>query len=447
MRTREFPVLAEEDGDLVDALARGLGTDAARALAYLLLREDESTVAGDPADRLAVRVGTGLNRRAASEALSTLVDRGHVDETTRQTERGRPPKAWHTDGDVGETIRRVYETHASVLVRRAVRIAGELDDAGAPPTVDVEDALVGGPESESGVRPSADPASGPGERLSVGLNWHPNALHAPLYAARANGRYADRGLDVEVRPYVGSGAAIGGVLTGDVDVVLAGAATTMRHLADGAPLVPLAPFYQRSMAVLYTTRDAFGGRLESVDQLRGRRVGMPVGAETELLGRLFLSQSGVLDDVTVVDVAGEEQTALELGRADVVTGTMTDPPALDADDVTVDALPVADRFPIYGPTLVTTAETMRERPVTLAALLAGTIDGWDATASDPATAVQTVAGDAEPDERAVDDVARALSEFGTSTDVAANGWGWQTVDGWHRLETALEHGGLLLPSP
>lgn len=433
MRTREFLVLAPEDSELVRTLSRGLGDDAARVLAYLLLREEESSVADDPAVRLTVRVGTGLNRRAVSEALSTLAERGHVEETTASTETGRPPKAWRANADVGETVRRVYRMHASILVRRAVDIARELDAPDAP-----------SPEDDAGDDTyDPVPTSDGRERLAVGLNWHPNVLHAPLYVARADGSYADRGLDVEVRPYVGSGAAVGRVLTGDVDVALAGAATAMRHLADGAPLVPLAPLYQRSMTVLYTTREVFGEPLERVDQLRGRRVGMPVDAETGLLGRLFLSQSGVLDEVTVVDVAGEERTALELGRVDVATGSMTDPPELEADGLTVDTLPVADRFPIYGPTLLTTADAVRERPAALAALLAGTMDGWDATASDPAAAVRAVERDGDPDERAVDDAVRAVSEFGTSTDVAAHGWGWQTVEGWRRLETALEQGGLL----
>lgn len=434
MQTREFPVLAEEDRELVDALSRGLGGDAARVLAYLLLREEESSVADDPTVRLTVRIGTGLNRRAASEALDALTDRGLVEQTTAATETGRPPKAWRANAGVEETVRRVYGTHASTLVRRAVDVVRELGVGDAPSAADVD-----------GVDPS-DPAPESEERLGVGLNWHPNVLHAPLYAARAGGSYADRRLDVEIRPYVGSGAAVGHVLTGDVDAVLAGAATTTRHLADGAPLVPLAPLYQRSMTVLYTTRETFGEPLERVDQLRGRRVGMPVDAETGVLGRLFLSQAGVLDEVTVVDVAGEERTALELGQVDVVTGTMTDPPDLEADGVTVDTLPVADRFPIYGPTLVTTADVVRERPAALAAFLAGTIDGWDATASDPAAAVRTVERDGDPDERAVDDVVRAVSEFGTSTDVETHGWGWQTVEGWRRLETALEQGGLLATS-
>ncbi len=432
MHTREFLVLAPEDRELVDALSCGLGDDAARVLAYLLLREEESD-ADDPAVRLTVRVGTGLNRRAVSEALATLAERGHVEETTASTETGRPPKAWRANGGVAETARRVYRTHASILVRRAVRIARELDTPDAPPPFGDDASVFSAPNADGGER----------ERLTVGLNWHPNALHAPLYAARAEGSYAGRGLDVDVRPYVGSGAAVGHVLTGDVDVALAGAATAVRHLVDGAPLVPLAPLYQRSMTVLYTTREAFGGPLERVDQLRGRRVGMPVDAETGLLGRLFLSQAGVLDEVTVVDVAGEERTALELGRVDVATGSITDPPDLEAEGVTVDTLPVADRFPIYGPTLVTTADAVRERPGSLAALLAGTVDGWHATATDPAAAVRAVERDGEPDERAVDDAVRAVSEFGASTDVAAHGWGWQTVEGWRRLETALEQGGLL----
>ncbi|PSQ58067.1 MAG: hypothetical protein BRD23_07860 [Halobacteriales archaeon SW_9_67_25] len=59
------------------------------------------------------------------------------------------------------------------------------------------------------------------------------------------------------------------------------------------------------MTVLYTVRSVFGGELTSVEQLRGRTVAMPPGAETALLGRLFLSQADILDDADVIEAGGE----------------------------------------------------------------------------------------------------------------------------------------------
>ena len=210
------------------------------------------------------------------------------------------------------------------------------------------------------------------------------------------------------------------------------------------------------MTVLYTTEAAFGGRLDGIEAVRGCRVGMPVGAETGILGRLFLSQSGVIDDVTVVDLSGEEESdALATGRADVVSGSIGDVRELEAAGHTVDVLSVDGHFPIYGPTLVTGEDTVRERPAALSGFLAGTVAGWRVAAFEPETAVRAIAAaeaaeeTAEPKEsaetgsEAVAELERAVDRFGTSGDVADHGWGWHDAAGWQRLSTALGQVGLL----
>lgn len=419
MRTREFPVLSEADRNLLDRLALGLGEDAARVLGYLLLRDREFD---GPASRLAIRVGTGLNQDTIAGALRRLEQDGIVAATPVQdSTRGRPPKAWRAADGIDATIRRVYDRHARTLLERASD-AGDLETDG----------------------PSGGPAGNDGraDRLHVGLNWEPNPLHAPWFAAAATDSYRDRGVDVSLHHFRGSGRAIQG-LGGEVDVALAGAATVLRRRSRGAGLVTLAVPYQRAMTVLYTIRDAFGTRFESVGDLRGRRIGMPEDSETGLLARLFLAQAGVLDDVTIVAVPGEEQAALRAGRTDVVTGTFSDPQALEAEGVTVDSLAMADRFPMYGPALVTTRDTVDERPDVLARFLAGTIAGWATAAADPDRAVSAIDADEEPSERDVRTVEHALAEFGTSAAVRNHGWGWQRPEEWERLETALAQVGLL----
>ena len=432
MRTREYPVLGPEDRDLLDRLALGTDEAAARVLGYLLLRSRNPSFADEPATRLAIRVGTGASRSAVSDALSTLDGYDLVASATVDRDRtGRPPRAWRARADVRGTIERLYDRHATDLLARAVEVTGETWTT----DLDPDDAA------------EAAPAGG---RLAVGLNWRPNVLHAPLLAAVAEDRFAtrERELAVDVQPFEGSGLAVDALLAGDVDVAVSGAATTVGERTAGAPLVPLAPVYQRAMTVLYTTREVFGGPLDSIERLRGRRVGLPEGSEMGLLGRLFLSQSGALDDVTVVDVAGEEREALREGRADVVTGTFRDPRALP-ENATVDVLALADHFPLYGPTLVTTARTVAERPGELAAFLAGVLGGQEVVVTDPASAVRAVRTTVRDGrrgattDRAVADLQEAVARFGSSSAVTDHGWGWHRPDDWRRLTTALRQTGLV----
>jgi ABC-type nitrate/sulfonate/bicarbonate transport system substrate-binding protein len=430
MQTREYPVLSPEDHSLLERVALGTDEAAASVLGYLLLRGDEPAFADDPATRLAIRVGTGESRSAVADALSTLDDRGLVASTTVDRDRsGRPPRAWRARADVRETLDSLYASHAADLLAQAVSVVGETWTTALDP-----DAFAG-----------STPAGG---SLVLGLNWRPNVLHAPLLAAGTEGRFAAHDLTVDVRPFEGSGRAVEALLADEVDVAVAGAATTVGERTAGSPLVPLAPVYQRAMTVLYTTSRAFGGPFDSVEDLRGRRVGLPEGSEMGLLGRLFLSQSGLLEDVSVVDVAGEEREALREGAADVVTGTFRDPRALP-EDAAIDVLALADHFPLYGPTLVTTEEAVEERPGELVAFLAGVVGGQEVVLSDPERAVRAVEGAVSdgPREtetgRAVADLREAVERFGASGAVDDHGWGWQRPDEWRRLTTALRQTGLV----
>ncbi|MFC7256924.1 ABC transporter substrate-binding protein [Haloplanus litoreus] len=417
MRVREFPVLGDEDERVVEAFAAGLDREAARVLAYLVGREDSDRFSGEAASRLAVRVGVDLGRGRVSDVLSTLTDRELITETTVESEApGRPPKGWRADAGHDETLARVRALHSAALLDRAASVAATLGN-----DVDV-DVGTPAPDRDAGV-------------VDVGLNWEPNGLHAPLFA----GAYADRGVDVTLSGRRGSHAALSAVADGDVDVGLTGAATFLRANADGHDVIPLALYYQRAMVVLYTTRETFGGPLRSVEDVRGRRVAMPDGSETGALGRLFLSQAGVVDDVTIVRADGEERAALLDGDADVATGVFTDPLELETDGHDVDSVLVADHFPVPGPAFVVRRETLRDRPHALRGFLEGAMAGWTAARLDPAAAVADL-GDRSDESAAVErrKLEQALDRFAGSDDVEKNGWGWHSAETWQRLRIALK---------
>jgi len=425
VRVRAFPILGDEDAKTVEAFATGLDREAARVLAYLVGREESDRFSGEAASRLAVRVGVDLGRGRVSDVLGTLTDLGLVVETTVDSEApGRPPKGWRADAGHDRALACVRAHHSETLLDQAATVASTLDDDVEPPTRS-------GP---TGSLPSDRDAG----HVAVGLNWEPNGLHAPLFA----GAYADHGVDVTLSGRRGSRAALSAVADGDVDVGLTGAATYLRACTS-ADVVPLALYYQRAMVTLYTTRSAFGGPLRSVEDVRGRRVAMPAGSETGALGRLFLAQAGVVDDVTVVRANGEEREALLDGDADVATGVFTDPLELEAAGHDVDSVLLADHFPVPGPAFVVRRETLRERPDALRGFLEGAMAGWTAARTDPAAAVAAVpdhAADAADERRKLDG---AFERFAGGDAVEKNGWGWHSSETWERLRVALEQAATL----
>ncbi|MDZ5809963.1 ABC transporter substrate-binding protein [Halorubrum sp. AD140] len=439
MDTVEHWVLDDDDRALVDRLAAGLGRDAARVLAYLLLRRDHDRIERSLATSMAIRIGTGLNGKAVDDALSRLEARDLVERTTVESSGGgRPPNAWHPALDRRETVDRVYRTHATALLERAAAVADT-----ARKSTDERDATGRPRGGSTGGTADRSTPDDPRE-IAVGLNWRPNALHLPLYAAVDAGAYERRGLDVTVTYHRGSHRALEAVLDGDADIGLVGAGSVVRALAADRPVVPLAVLHQRTATVLYALRDRFREPFESADQLRGRRILTTTGSETCLLARLFLSQADLLDEIDLVDADGEERDALIAGDADVATGSFADPLELEADGWTVDVLPIGDHFPIYGLTLVGSGAEFEQTADAWRRFLAGTAAGWATARTDPDPAAASVAEETDEAASAVRErFARAAESIGVGDAVREEGWGWHAPATWDRLAAALEQGDLL----
>ncbi|EMA59757.1 ABC transporter substrate-binding protein [Halorubrum lipolyticum] len=435
MDTVEHWVLDDDDRVLVERLAAGLGRDAARVLAYLLLRRDHERIDRSRATSMAIRIGTGLNGKAVDDAVSKLEARDLIERAVVESSGGgRPPNAWRPARDHRETLDRVYHTHSIALLERAAAVA----DADREPAAGAEPLNEPGDESAPERR----------AEVVVALNWRPNALHLPLYAAVDEGAYERRGLDVSVTNHRGSHQALEAVLDGSADVGLVGAGSVVRALAADRPVVPLAVLHQRTATVLYAIRDRFGEPFESVNQLRGRRILTTTGSETCLLARLFLSQTDLLSEVELVDADGEERDALIAGDADVATGSFADPLELETDGRTVDVLSIGDHFPIYGLTLVGSAAAFERGGEPWRRFLAGTASGWATARTDPVSGAAAVAAETDEPAGAVSErFARAVESFGARDVVRDEGWGWHGPARWDRMEAALEQGDLLGEAP
>ncbi|OIB58476.1 ABC transporter substrate-binding protein [Natrialba sp. SSL1] len=468
MDRRTFPVLTDADEPLITRLAAGLGEDAGRVLAYLLCRVREADL-DRTATLTAIHIGTSLSKNAARTSLDRLEERDFVERTTIQTSSpGRPPNAWHAVDSLATTARQVADDHADRLLRQAARFDDDDNGNGAP---------TGSDQEHRNETP---------QRVRVALNWHPNGFHGALFGPVAatigdepgtpdrptepeTGSETESelglGLELELELQLelefeyhacpGSSAAVRTVVEDEkTDLAVAGAATVLCERAAGRDVVPVAVLLPRSPVVLYTTQSAFGEPFERLDQLRDRRLGMPPASETGLLGQLLLSQAGIRDAVDVVELAGEERTALESGEVDAVTGMAADATRLERDGATVDVISIAEQYPVYGPALVASREgvTDPETQARIRAFLAAVTASWGWVQRSPSSVATAIADramraegvdEAQSREQIERTLRLATDQFARSDGVRKHGWGWHTPDDWQRLRAALVQGGVL----
>jgi putative hydroxymethylpyrimidine transport system substrate-binding protein len=120
-----------------------------------------------------------------------------------------------------------------------------------------------------------EPAGGAGDGgaaapLKVMLDYFPNADHAGLYAAQAEGIYERAGLDVELTPPPDPASPLKLLQAGKVDIAISYEPELLLAREAGADLVSVAALVQKPLTSLMSVGE---DAIRSPGQLRGKRVG------------------------------------------------------------------------------------------------------------------------------------------------------------------------------
>jgi putative hydroxymethylpyrimidine transport system substrate-binding protein len=150
------------------------------------------------------------------------------------------------------------------------------------------------------------------------LDFFPNADHAPIYAAQANGRFADVGLDLQVRQPADPSAPIEEVAAGRVDLAISYEPEVIRARAEGLPVVSVGALVQEPLTSIISLPEA---RITEPADLRGKRVGTAgIDYQAAYLDTV-LERAGVEPSaVDQRDVGFNLSAALLTGQVDAVLG-------------------------------------------------------------------------------------------------------------------------------
>ena len=156
------------------------------------------------------------------------------------------------------------------------------------------------------------------EKLTLMLDWFVNPDHAPIIVADKRGYFADQGLEVEIVAPADPNDPPKLVAAGQADIAISYQPQLHIQKDQGLPLTRIGTLVATPLNALVVKAD---GPVQSIADLKGRKIGFSVGGfEDALLGAMLARHGLALDAVELVNVNFALTPALLSGQVDGVIG-------------------------------------------------------------------------------------------------------------------------------
>jgi putative hydroxymethylpyrimidine transport system substrate-binding protein len=162
------------------------------------------------------------------------------------------------------------------------------------------------------------PAAGAQERFTLLLDWFLNPDHAPIVVALQKGFFEEAGFEVVLIEPADPNDPPKLVAAGKADLAISYQPQLHIQVAEGLPLTRVATLVATPLNTLLVRAD---GPIESLADLKGRKVGFSVGGFEDALLKAMLQGQGLsIDDVELVNVNFSLSPSLLSGQVDAVIG-------------------------------------------------------------------------------------------------------------------------------
>lgn len=234
---------------------------------------------------------------------------------------------------------------------------------------------------------SSQTADQPPTPVRVQLSWLHTIEFAGLYAAEAEGYYADENLNVELRSggFDDDGNSIDSinkVVSGEADFGLTDGGLLLTARADGVPIVAIASVYQRSPIALVSLAES---NINSPEDLVGATVHVDPYTSGIIYEALLAAQKIDASEVNTIPRTDFTTAPLFNGEADVIDGWVTNELVsllLDNHDINA-ILPSDYGIDIYPDVIFTTEDMITNNPELVERFLRATIRGTQSAIENP----------------------------------------------------------------
>jgi putative hydroxymethylpyrimidine transport system substrate-binding protein len=270
------------------------------------------------------------------------------------------------------------------------------------------------------------------QQFTLMLDWFPNADHAGIYQALAEGDFAKAGLDVHVQVPSDPATPLKLLAAGRVDAAISYEPEVLLARNQDLPLVSVAAIVQRSL----TSIVSIGSKhITTPAQLRGKRVGDAGIAYQHAYLTTILAHAGVpLSAVKEINVGSNLVPAMLSGRVDATLGSFWNYEAVQLSELrkhpNVIHMEQAG-VPTYDELVVVVRkDTIVNHPDVVRRFVQATARGYESVRRNPQAAVATLvhASPGLDPKLQLASVRATLTSFFPSNP--ANPWGWQDPKQW-----------------
>jgi putative hydroxymethylpyrimidine transport system substrate-binding protein len=184
--------------------------------------------------------------------------------------------------------------------------------------------LLGGCSSGStGNQASSDKSSGASQakglqKVSLMLDWYPNAVHSFLYAAQANGYFKEQGLDVDIKMPADTNDPLKLVAAGQVDMALSYEPEVLVARGENIPVQSFGAVVRHPLNYLMVPAN---GPIKSPKDLSGKTVGYPsIPLDEAIVDTMVKSAGGNPQQVKMQDVGFNLIPTMATNKADALIG-------------------------------------------------------------------------------------------------------------------------------
>ncbi|KTD88036.1 ABC transporter substrate-binding protein [Paenibacillus etheri] len=155
-------------------------------------------------------------------------------------------------------------------------------------------------------------------KLTIMLDWYPNAVHSFLYAAEQNGYFLEEGLDVEIQMPADSNDTLKLVAANQIDLALSYQPQVLMARSENIPVRSIAAIVRHPLNHLMVPQ---AGDIHSPKDLTGKQIGYSSIPLYEAMIRTMIQNDGGDPKASkLIDVGFDLIPAIATGQVDAIMG-------------------------------------------------------------------------------------------------------------------------------
>ncbi|MFZ7944476.1 ABC transporter substrate-binding protein [Neobacillus sp. 19] len=156
------------------------------------------------------------------------------------------------------------------------------------------------------------------QKVSLMLDWYPNAVHSFLFAAKEKGFFKEQGLDVDIQMPADTNDPLRLVAADKVDMAISYQPEVLVARGEDIPVQSIAALVRHPLNQLMIAKDS---PIQSPKDLAGKTVGYPtIPLDEAIIHTMVKTDGGDAEKVKMVDVGWDLIPAMATKKTDAIMG-------------------------------------------------------------------------------------------------------------------------------